>query len=158
MPALRRAAALTLAVTLLGCGVAPLPTRLGGLRRVRVWTGQRAARMVTQLHGRQVTAADSTIAQYGRTGELRVWLTRYPDGIKAAAGLKAMLAGLRSGRTPFARPQELPDQPGRWFTVGPGGHHALWVSGSVLYWVEGQPERVQRAVEELPAPSTGLWT
>lgn len=157
MPALRSVAAAALTLALLGCGMAPLPSHLGGLRRARVWTGQRAANMVARLHGRQVTAGNSTVAEYGRRGELRVWLTRYPDAAKASTGLKAMLARLRGGGTPFARPLEPPDQPGRWFTVGPGGHHALWVAGSALYWVEGNPARVERALSELPLPSSGLW-
>ena len=158
MPALRSVAAAALTLALLGCGAAPLPSHLGGLRRARVWTGQRATNMVTRLHGRQVAAGSSTVAEYGRRGELRVWLTRYPDAAKASTDLKAMLARLRSGATPFTRPLEQSDQPGRWFTVGPGGHHALWVAGSALYWVEGEPGRVQRAVGELPRPSAGLWT
>ena len=149
--------ALPLAVLLAACARAPVPARLGGLARSRVWQGERAARLVEELHGRAVAPASSTVAEYGRGGELRLYLSSFPDGAEANRILAAMLTRLESGDTPFTPPRELREQPGRWFTVGPGGHHALWAVGSSVYWLTGDPLRLQQATAELPAPPTGAW-
>jgi len=138
------------------CGHAPLPARLGGLTRTRVWSGARAVALVAEIHGKTVTSASTTVADYGRRSELRVWLSRYRGPAEANAALEAMLRRLRSGSTPFAPPQEHVRTPGRFFTVGPGGHHATWVSGDRLYWVGGDPDRVALALERLPLPDPGL--
>ena len=149
--------ALPIAVLLAGCARAPVPVRLGGLTRGKVVQGERAARLVEELHGRDVAPLTSTVAEYGRGAELRLYLSRFPDGAAANRVLAAMLARLESGETPFMPPRELRDQPGRWFTVGPGGHHALWAAGDSVYWLTGDPLHLQRAVAELPAPPTGAW-
>jgi hypothetical protein len=72
--------------------------------------------------------------------------------------MTAMLAGLHSGRSRFRKPQRDDLRPDRWFTVGPGGHHVLWVSGSTVYWLAGYPGLLDRAMAQLPAPSHGEWT
>ncbi len=114
--------------------------------------------MVAQAHGRNVAPADSTVADYGRDGQLRVWLSRYPDGVEAENVLARMVAGMRSGRTPFATPRLQEGAQGRWITIGPGGHSVLWAAGAAVYWLQGQPEAVLRAAEELPEPSRGQLT
>ncbi len=114
--------------------------------------------MVARLHGKDVAPVDSTVADYGRDGQLRVWLARYPDGVEAEKVLTRMVAGMRSGRTPFSTPFAQPDAPGRWITVGPGGHSVLWASGRLVFWLQGEPEAVLRAADELPAPSRGQLT
>ena len=148
---------LVAAVLLAGCARAPVPARLGGLTRSKVWQGERAARLVGELHGGDVAPTSSTVASYGRRGELRLYLSIFPDGARANRTFAAMLARLESGETPFSRPRELRETPGRWFTVGPGGHHALWAAGSSVYWLTGDPNRLQQAVSELPAPPSGAW-
>jgi len=155
--AARLATLALLAVTVAACGQAPLPPRLGGLRRSRVWTGERAARMISELHGKRVAPVNSTIAEYGKDGRLRVWLSRYPDPSHAQRAFAAMLARLGSGDAAFTKPRQEPDDPGRWFTVGPGGHHVLWASGASIYWVQADPGLLERALLELPGPSRSLW-
>jgi len=151
-------AALAAAVILAGCARAPLPRRLGGLTRTRVWSGESAAKLMEELHGRSVAAASSTVAEYGRAGQLRLYRSRFGDAATAHGTLLRMLSRLETGETPFSPPRELRDYPGHWLTVGPGGHHALWESDESVYWLAGEPGRVQQAVEELPAPSSGHWT
>jgi len=140
-------------VALATCGQTPLPPRLAGLSRSRVVAGPQAERLVRRLHGRDVTAAAITVAEYGRRGQLRVWLARYPDFPTAHRELRTMLAAIRERPTPFQRPWEDPRMPNRWITVGNGAHHLLWVSGRSLFWLEGAPEAVFAAAEELPAPA-----
>ncbi len=149
------AAAFAAAVVLAACGRTAVPVRLAGLHRVHVWTGARAARMVAELHGAGVAPRDSTVADYGAPGQLRIWISRYPDEVHAMEVLVRMVEGMRTGRSPFATPQQLQGPPGRWLTVGPGGHNVLWTSGPTVYWLQGDPNAVLRAADELPPPTRG---
>ena len=150
------AASMTLAVMLAGaCGQAPLPSRLAGLVRSRVLVGRQASRLLARMHGREVAPADTSVAEYGRSGSLRVWMSRYPDGATAQRTLAGMLSGMRQGKTPFVQPSEDRFVPGRWTTVGLENHHVIWVSGRTLYWLEGPPDLVFRAADELPVPTVG---
>jgi hypothetical protein len=151
-------AGLIAAAVLMACARAPLPVHLCGMARSRLWQGEKAAALVANLHSKGVAPASSTVAEYGSAGQLRVYLSRFADGAKARRSLDLMLARLQSGETPFLPPRELREHPGHWFTVGPGGHHALWVAGESLYWVTSDPSRIEEALAELPAASTGIWT
>jgi hypothetical protein len=151
-------AALTVALVVAGCARAPLPRHLGGLSRSRFWSGDAARHLMEELHGRQATQGSAAVAEYGRAGQLRVYRSRFADVATAHGTFMRMLGRLGSGETPFSPPRELRELPGRWFTVGPGGHHALWESGDSIYWLTGDPDLLERAVDELPAPSTGIWT
>ncbi len=150
--------ALVLLVTLAACARPPLPIRLAGLHRNRVWTGTRAATMIGEIHGKQVVPTSSMVADYGTNGELRVYLSLYADETQAFRVLERMLKGIGSGNTPFAPPRQEPGGTGRWLTFGPGGHHLLWVSRGRVYWLQGLPDAVQGAAAELPKPSSGSWT
>ncbi len=151
-------AALALLALLAACSRLPVPPRLGGLARQRVWTGARAGQLLDELHGTHVAAAACAIAEYGPDGELKLWLSRFSEPAQAQRVLDVMLARMERGTTPFAAPRQEADDPGRWFTFGPGGHHVLWVSGATLYWLQGEPARLSRGLAELPRPSTGSWT
>ena len=151
----RSAAALLCAVAFTACTRPTLPVRLAGLHRTNVWSGARAAKMVAQLHGKSVAPESSTVADYGRSGQLRVWLSRFADGVEAARVLARMVDGMSAGRTPFTQPRLQSDASGRWITVGPGGHSVLWASGHLLFWLQGEPDAVMRAAGELPAPTRG---
>lgn len=154
---MRRATALAvLAVLLAACGRVVVPPSLGGLKRTRVLAGRQAVALVARMHGQDVAPADTTIAEYGHEGTLRVWVSRYDEGATAQSEFRRMLAGMRGGSTPFTRPTEDRNTPGRWTAVGNGQHHVLWVSEDTLYWLEGDPRVVFRAAAELPAPTAGV--
>lgn len=146
-----------LALALAACARPALPIRLAGLHRAHVWSGERAARLMANMHGRDVAPRSSVVAEYGREGELRVFLSVYPKDEDAGRVLARMLEAMRSGGTPFT-PPGAEDGSGRWATFGPGGHHILWVSHSRLYWLQGLPDAVEQAAAELPAPTPGVWT
>jgi hypothetical protein len=155
----RRAALLGLGALLLAaCGASPLPSRLAGLPRSHMVVGLQAARLLDRVHGRDVAPADTSVAEYGRGAPLRVWMSRYSDGVTAQRILAEMLAGMRRDDSPFLRPSEDSTMPGRWTTADAAAHHVLWVTGRTLYWLEGRPELVFRAADELPPPSVGLLT
>lgn len=147
-----------LAVLLVACAQARIPRRLAGLHRTRVWTGASATRLVSRLHDQAMPAATSAVADYGAGSELRLYLSTFADDTAASAAFEAMLRGIRTGGTPFVPPREHQQMPGRWVTYGPGGHQMLWVSRRQLYWLQGDPETVERAAGELPAPLAGVWT
>jgi hypothetical protein len=149
--------AVLLAAVAVACARSPLPGRLCGMARGRVWNGRQAASLVAEMHGKGVAPATSAVAEYGRAGQLRVYLSRFPDAAKARRSLDVMLARLTTGSSPFSPPRELREYPGHWFTVGPGGHHAVWVSGESLYWVTADPSQIVQALTELPAASSGTW-
>jgi hypothetical protein len=159
LPVRRSLVALLAVVTVLAaCARSPLPTRLAGLRRTRVWSGERAARMIARLHGKRVAPASSFVADYGTGGELRVYLASFTDAAEASRTLERMLAGMSSGSSPFSSPRPERGGSGRWLAFGPGGHNELWVSDGRLYWLQGLPAAVQDAAAELPAPVAGIWT
>jgi hypothetical protein len=140
------------------CAKPAVPVRLGGLARSKVMTGPRAARAIAALHGRDVAPHTSTVARYGRAGELHLYVSDFAGPAGAQRALTAMLAGLQSGRSSFRAPRRDDLRPDRWFTIGPGGHHVLWVSGSSVYWLAGYPGLLDRAMAQLPPPSHGEWT
>jgi hypothetical protein len=140
------------------CAKPAVPTRLGGLVRSKVLTGGRAARKIAALHGREVAPRTSVVAEYGRSGALHLYVSEFAGPAAAQRAMTAMLAGLHSGRLSFHAPQRDDLRPDRWFTVGPGGHHVLWVSGSRVYWLAGYPGLFDGAMAQLPAPSHGEWT
>ncbi len=137
------------------CGQSPLPPRLGGLPRNRMWTGERAERLARQMFGRDLEPRDSIVAEYGRPGQLRVWLARFEDGVRAHQAVAAALDQVRESASPFSRPREESGRPGRWVFVGRGGHHAVWVSHRSVYWVIGDPTRLAVIMGELPPPAGG---
>jgi hypothetical protein len=152
------AAALAVLAIAAACAKPAVPVRLGGLVRSKVLTGERAVRAIGTLHGSAVAPQRSFVADYGRRSELKLYVSHFPGPAGAQRAMSAMLAGLRGGRTPFRPPRRDDRWPDRWFTVGPGGHHVVWLSGSSVYWLAGAPDRLERAMEELPAPSRGEWT
>jgi hypothetical protein len=152
------AVGLAAAVVVAACARPPLPVRLAGLHRTRVWTGERATRLIAQLHGSDVAPGDSIVADYGARGELRVYLSHFPDDSEAVRVLGRMIGDMRAGGTRFTPPHQDAGDSGRWLTFGPGGHQALWVSKGRLYWLQGSPEAVQQAAAELPPPAAGSWT
>ena len=151
------AAAVVVLAMAAACAKPAVPVRLGGLGRAKVLTGERAAKAIGTLHGSDVAPQRSFVADYGRRGELRLYVSDFAGAAGAQRALSAMLAGLQGGGTPFRPPRRDRRWPDRWFTIGPGGHHAVWVSGASVYWLAGAPARLERAMDELPAPAHGEW-
>ncbi len=160
-PRVRTRAGTLLAAAILAltaCAQPPLPSRLAGLHRTRLYTGQRALRMLGELHARRLAPKSAVVGVYGRQGELRVWLARFADGEEAHQVLRAMLERLDSGGTSFSAPRQQREWPNRFFSLGPGAHNVFWVADDAVYWLEGPPVYIDPALADLPAPPSGTWT
>ena len=151
-------ALLVVAILAAACAQAPLPGRLAGLTRTRLYTGLRAVRMLNELHTHSLAPHSAAVGVYGRGGELRVWLARFADGAEAQQVLRSMVGELQSDSSPFSPPRQQRDHPNRFYTVGPGGHHVFWVAGDGVYWLEARPDLIDGALEGLPGPPAGSWT
>jgi len=143
------------APVLTSCGRPVLPPRLAALPRTEWARGAKAAQGLAALHGRQVAPATSAFAEYGR-GRLRLWLSIYPDDAQARRAVEAMLSGISTGGTPFSPPRQERAWGSRWFIFGPGGHNLVWSNKDTVYWLQGEPDLLGRAIDELPAPPAGL--
>jgi hypothetical protein len=151
--------AMLLATAVLACGRAPLPPRLGGLPRTRMWTGARADNLTRHLPMKEFQPRESTVAEYGAPGQLRVLLARYRDGVEAHRALALILEHLSRSESRFSPPRERRDSPGHWYTVAPDGRHEVgWVSDGTLFWVMGEPRAVERAMTRLPRATHGELT
>jgi hypothetical protein len=144
--------------TLTACAPSPVPRTLADHKRIRMVSGERAAALVARLHGRKVAPRQSVLAEYGRGAVITVWLATFASNAEAQRTLGSMIGGIKAGRSPYASPWTEPEEPSRFLTFGPGGEHALWVSGRSVYWLQAAPELFERALAELPPPTTGTWT
>lgn len=152
----RRLAPVALLVCLvpaLACSGPPrelTPAQLGGLPRTRLEQGEAAQQAIGHLHGKAVAPLESAVATYGEGGRVVLYASRYPDASAAARTLRTMLDRMAQGGTPFSPPVADPARAGRWLTVGPGGHHALWATGDLVCWLQGDPGTIDAARHEWP--------
>lgn len=136
------------------CSPSPAPNQLAGLPRTAVVAGQKAVKLLSQMHDGRFRPEQALVAEYDE-GRLTVYLARFASPSGAQQALERMLRGLTASRQ-FSPPGKLQD--GRYLVVGPGGHHLFWRTGQAIYWVAGEPALVFQAAEELPAPKQGRWT
>ena len=137
----------------LACSSSPrelTPAQLAGFHRARLEQGDAARQAIGHLHGKDVAPIESAVAMYGEGERLVLFASRFADAPAAQRTLRTMLERMIPGGTPFSPPVANPARPGTWLTVGPGGHHALWASGSVVYWLQGDPAALDAARRELP--------
>ncbi|BCW92799.1 MAG: hypothetical protein KatS3mg007_0693 [Thermoanaerobaculum sp.] len=144
-----------LLLALLACGQPLVPRHLAGLSRSKLLTGRPAVELLRQLHQGRFQPPGAVVAEYGH-GRLTLYLALFKSPAEAKAALEAMTEAMAHSRS-FAPPRPQRDEPQRFLTVGPGGHHLFWRSENKVYWLAGDPERVFAAAGELPAPPPGVW-
>lgn len=140
---------------LAACGKPEVPRTLAGLSRSKVLVGRRATEMLRQMHQGRFQPPDAVIAEYGN-GRLNLYLARFPSPAEAKGALQSMTEALAQSAS-FSPPRPQREQPQRFLTVGPGGHHLFWRVANKVYWLAGEPERVFKAADELPSPPPGVW-
>lgn len=147
--------ALAVLLLLAACGQPPVPRTLAGLPRSKVLAGRKAIELLRQMHQGRFQPPNAVVAEYGQ-GRLRLYLAFFPSPTDARAALQAMTEAMARSRS-FSSPRPQRENPQRFLTVGPGGHHLFWRAANRVYWLAGEPERVFAAAQELPAPAPGVW-
>lgn len=137
------------------CGKPEVPHSLAGLTRSKVLVGQRAAELLRQMHQGRFQPPNAVVAEYGK-GRLSLYLAFFPSPTEATAALQAMTKAMARNAS-FSPPRPQRENPQRFLTVGPGGHHLFWRAANKVYWLAGEPQRVFAAAEELPSPAPGVW-
>lgn len=125
--------ALLLALLLAACSApADPPRELSGLARTRVASGDSALAEVRMLHGRSLTLAWASVAEYG-DGRVTLWVAGVSD---ADAALRDMTARIARGRSPFTPTGERVRHGRRvWLLEGMGQRHAYFGAGRRVVWV-----------------------
>lgn len=145
---------LAVALALAACGQPLLPRRLAGLARGKVITGRPAVQLLQDMHGGRVKPPHAAVAEYGG-GRLTLYVAIFRSPAEAIGSLEDMTRAME-GSDEFSSPRPLREEPQRFLTVGPGGHHLFWRSGARVFWLAGDPESVFAAASELPPPPRGV--
>lgn len=143
---------------MVGCGGGvnniPLPDAIQGMKLQETLRDGRADSVITQLHGKTVTAAKNFIGRYRSShysGTL--YLTIYPDSVQALNALTAMATRIQDpqigGQMGFIHVRELP-QYGRhvYITLQKQRAHFFFVKGNSLYWLDVNPAIAMNAIRE----------
>lgn len=114
-----------------------LPTELGALRLQQHIFGEKARRLINQMHGKGVTPRANAIGLYAdEMGEATLYLSIYDEEDEAASTLKKMIDGIATGFTPFSDFQQrrIEGQDVAYCT-GDGQAHFFFAAGKALYWL-----------------------
>jgi hypothetical protein len=114
-----------------------LPPALGTLRLEQTITGSEASAIVNRMHGKGVTPKANAIGVYkGASGTAMLYLSVYEEPRDAAGARNDMIAGIRTGRTPFSglerrtlRGHDISS------CIGQGQAHYFFAVGRSLYWL-----------------------
>jgi len=155
----KRVAALILvvAVGLVGCrggstnNESGLPETLGGLELTRVIQGDKAARIVDEMHGKRLGAAAYAVGYYGARNVL--YLSLYDSGEAARSDLMKMAAKMAKDSGPFTPIETIGkmDLGVRFRTEGMGLTHYFYRTGSILLWWQVAHEKAGSTYMDLAA-------
>jgi len=133
---------LVVALVLSGCSGTPdLPTpdKIGEKERLRVISGNRAARVVNRMHGQSVAASENAIVEYGE-GEKKdiLYISRYADPKAAQEAFVLMMEKMAAAKkSPFFHLMPIGKyQQKAYMTLGLGAVHFIYQSGSSLLWFQ----------------------
>ena len=134
--------ALTLGIILIGCSTPaelPTPDKIGTKERLRVISGDQAARVVNRMHGRTVATTANVIAEYGQ-GEKKdiLYISRYAEPQAAKKAYDLMLEKMAAaGKSPFYHLMPMAQYQGKaYMTLGMGAVHYIYQSGNALLWFQ----------------------
>ncbi len=131
-----------LGIVLVGCAhppQLPTPERIGAKERLRVISGEQAARVVNRMHGQSVATDANVIAEYGK-GDKRdiLYVSRYAEPEAAVKAYKLMLEKMAGAKkSPFYHLRPLDQFGGKaYMTLGMGAVHYIYRSGNSLLWFQ----------------------
>ena len=134
--------ALTLGIILIGCSTPaelPTPDKIGAKERLRVISGDQAARVVNRMHGQSVATDANIIAEYG-TGEQKdiLYISRYAEPEAAQKAYDLMLEKMAGAKkSPFYHLMPMGQYQGKaYMTLGLGAVHYIYQSGNSLLWLQ----------------------
>ena len=115
------------------------PEKIGEKERLRLITGEAAARVVNKMHGQSVATDANVIAEYGQ-GEKKdiLYVSRYPAAQAAQKAFELMIEKMAAAdKSPFYHLMPMEKyQKKVYMTLGMGAVHYIYRSGSLLLWFQ----------------------
>ncbi len=128
-----------------------LPRKLGTLQLTEEIRGDRASRIINQMHGKGVTPADNMIGMYtSREGMATVYQSKYNSRKQSEETLRRMVRGIETGNTPFSdfKSMQIAGQD-IFFCIGSGQAHYFFTADEFLYWLATDIHVAEDAAQEL---------
>ncbi len=133
---------LVVGIILFGCSNSSdlsTPEKIGEKERLRVISGEQAARVVNKMHGQSVATDGNVIAEYGE-GEKKdlLYISRYADPKAAQEAFDLMIEKMAvAKKSPFSHLMAIAKyQKNAYMTLGMGAVHYIYQSGSFLLWFQ----------------------
>ncbi len=133
---------LVVGIILFGCSSSSdlsTPEKIGEKERLRVISGEQAARVVNKMHGQSVATDGNVIAEYGE-GEKKdlLYISRYADPKAAQEAFDLMIEKMAvAKKSPFSHLMAIAKyQKNAYMTLGMGAVHYIYQSGSFLLWFQ----------------------
>ena len=134
--------AVIVCIILIGCANAkdlPTPDRIGAKERLRVISGQQAAKVVNRMHGQSVATNTNVIVEYGE-GEKKdiLYLSRYTDSRSAQEAFDLMIGKMAvAKKSPFSHLMPIGKyQKKVYMALGMGAVHYIYPFGNYLLWLQ----------------------
>jgi hypothetical protein len=142
----------------LGCSNSPdlsTPGKIGAKDRVRLITGNQAARVINKMHRSAVASDANIIAEYGRDKKDLLYITYYTDQKNAKKAFDLMVEKMAATKnSPFFHLKPLGGYQNKaYITLGMGAVHYIYLSGTYLLWLQTH----QSFGSEIPARLLKLY-
>ncbi len=144
-----------LASLLLGCNQPSSPVfkeEIGGLKLVRLITGEDALLAINKLHGQEIDVVSGMIACYqGEKEKATIWLSESAsenDAIQQTAGMVRKMRD--SIKTPFSNYAEIDRSGVKIYSfMGMGQQHYIFRVKTSIYWISANPGTIDKVWEGL---------
>ncbi len=129
-------------IFLLGCVNSttelPSPERIGQKERIRVISGNQAARVINKMHIQSVAAAANVIAEYGQEKTDILYISFYKEQKTAGQAFNLMIEKMAAAKKgPFFHLMPLNKyQKKAYLTLGMGAVHYIYLSGNYMLWLQ----------------------
>jgi hypothetical protein len=149
----RTAFLILLASLLLGCNQPSSPVfkeEIGGLKLVRLITGEDAVLAINNLHGKEIDIIKGMIACYqGEKEKATIWLSESAsenDAIQQTAGMVRKMRD--SKKTPFSNYEEIDRGRMKIYSfMGMGQQHYIVRVQKSIYWISANPGTIDKVWE-----------
>ncbi len=132
------------------------PKALGVLELAHELRGKEALQAIDRLHGKGVSAADAYVAHYEKDGQVAMlYVSRPARSSMTGAQIDRMVAGIRTGKTPFTHLKSS-DREGTtvYSAIGQGQIHYFYSRGADVFWVAADPAVAREVIARLLRPDS----